>query len=89
MPTITRATRSGRVGSVGGVAPSPTIYMAAVAAGSWSRGQRQHQLAAAKNYSIALRGLSNTLHDMMIAKSDATLGTCLLLCIYEVGFFSA
>lgn len=24
------------------------------------------------------------LHDMMIAKSDATLGTCLLLCIYEM-----
>ena len=68
--------------------PALLYAMAAVAAGHLSRSQRQHQLAAAKHYSMALRGLSEMLHDMMIAKSDATLGTCLLLCIYEVGFFS-
>jgi hypothetical protein len=69
---------------------SPALLhsMAAVAAGHLSRSQRQHQLTAARHYSMALRALSDTLNDMTIAKSDAALGACLLLCVYEVGFFS-
>jgi hypothetical protein len=67
---------------------SPALLhsMAAVAAGHLSRGQSQHQFAAAKHYSLALRSLTSTLGDSAIAKSDATLGACLLLCVYEVGF---
>jgi hypothetical protein len=41
-------------------------------------------MAAAKHYSLALRELKQTLSDPVIARSDATLGACLLLCVYEV-----
>lgn len=60
--------------------------MAAVAAGHLSRGLEQHQLPAASHYSLALQGLTDTLSDPTAARSDATLGACLLLCVYEVGF---
>lgn len=68
---------------------SPALLhaMAAVAAGHLSRSQTQHQLAAAKHYSMALRGLTATLSDPTGAKSDATLGACLLLCVYEVSIY--
>lgn len=67
---------------------SPALLhaMAAVAAGHLSRGQNQHQFAAARHYSMALRGLTTTLSDPACAKSDATLGACLLLCVYEVDY---
>lgn len=67
---------------------SPALLhaMAAVAASHLSRGQRQHQLRAATHYSMALQGLMDTLGEPTTARSDATLGACLLLCVYEVGF---
>jgi hypothetical protein len=67
---------------------NPTLLhaMVAVAAGHLSRGQRQHQIPAATHYSMALRGLMDTLGDPTTARSDATLGACLLLCVYEVSF---
>jgi hypothetical protein len=66
---------------------SPALLhaMAAVAAGHLSRGQNQHEFAAAKHYSLALRALTSILGDPASAKSDAALGACLLLCVYEVG----
>jgi hypothetical protein len=65
---------------------SPALLhsMAAVAAGHLARSQGQHRLTAARHYSMALRGLTATLSNPMTAKSDATLGACLLLCVYEV-----
>jgi hypothetical protein len=68
---------------------SPALLhaMAAVAAGHLARGQKQHLVAAAKHYSMALRELTATLSDPVSAKSDAALGACLLLCVYEVGFY--
>lgn len=68
--------------------PALLHAMAAVAAGHLSRGQNHHQISAAKHYSMALRGLTATLSDPITAKSDATLGACLLLCVYEVGLYS-
>lgn len=70
---------------------SPALLhaMAAVAAGHLARGQNQHQFAAAKHYSMALRGLTAILSDPVSAKSDAALGACLLLCVYEVGSHSS
>lgn len=65
---------------------SPALLhaMCAVAAGHLARSQGQHDLVAARHYSIALRELNATLSDPSVAKSDATLGACLLLCVYEV-----
>jgi hypothetical protein len=68
---------------------SPALLhsMAAVAAGHLARSQGQHNLVAAKHYSAAIRELSATLSDPSVARSDSTLGACLLLCVYEVRFF--
>lgn len=66
--------------------PALLHAMVAVAAGHLARAQKQHLEAAAKYYLMALRGLTATLSDPVSAKSDATLGACLLLCVYEVGF---
>jgi hypothetical protein len=68
-------------------AQSPALLhaMAAVGAGHLLRGQEQHQMSAASHYSFALQGLTHTLDDTTAAGSDATLGPCLLLCVYEVG----
>lgn len=68
-------------------AQSPALLqaMAAVAAGHLSRGQERHQALAARHYSLALQELSHTLDNTTAAGSDATLGACLLLCVYEVG----
>ncbi|KAH6701264.1 fungal-specific transcription factor domain-containing protein [Leptodontidium sp. MPI-SDFR-AT-0119] len=65
---------------------SPALLhsMAALAAGHLTKGQPQHEMAAAKHYSLALRELKQTLSDPVIARSDATLGACLLLCVYEI-----
>jgi hypothetical protein len=66
---------------------SPALLhsMAAVAAGHLSRSQiSQHGLTAAKHYSMALRELTTALSNPATARSDATLGACLLLCVYEV-----
>lgn len=66
---------------------SPALLhsMAAVAAGHLSRSQiSQHDLTAAKHYSIALRELTVALSNPVLARSDAMLGACLLLCVYEV-----
>lgn len=65
---------------------SPALLhaMCAVAAGHLARSQGQHDLVAARHYSMALRELNSTLSDPAVAKSDSTLGACLLLCVYEV-----
>jgi len=65
---------------------SPALLhsMAAVAAGHLTRTQGQHAIVAAKHYSMALRELNATLSDPAVARSDSTLGACLLLCVYEV-----
>lgn len=58
--------------------------MAALAAAHLSRGQKHHEVTAANHYSIALRELNAGLSDPAIARSDSTLGACLLLCVYEI-----
>jgi hypothetical protein len=65
---------------------SPALLhsMAAVAAGHLARSQGQHEFVAARHYSMALRELTTTLSDPAVARSDSTLGACLLLCVYEV-----
>jgi hypothetical protein len=65
---------------------SPALLhaMAALAAGHLTRSQPNHEMAATKHYSRALRELNQTLSDPDIARSDSTLGACLLLCVYEV-----
>lgn len=65
---------------------SPALMhsMTALAAAHLSRSQRQHEMTAAHHYSLALRELNNTLSDPDQARSDSTLGACLLLCVYEV-----
>jgi hypothetical protein len=65
---------------------SPALLhsMAAVAAGHLARSQRQHKLIARDYYATALRELNATLSDPVVARSDSTLGACLMLCVYEV-----
>lgn len=65
---------------------SPALLhsMAALAAAHLSRGQKHHEVTAANHYSIALRELNAGLSDPAIARSDSTLGACLLLCVYEI-----
>ncbi|KAH8663397.1 fungal-specific transcription factor domain-containing protein [Tricladium varicosporioides] len=65
---------------------SPALMhsMTALAAAHLSRSQRQHEMTAAHHYSLALRELNNTLSDPDQARSDSTLGACLLLCVYEI-----
>lgn len=65
---------------------SPALLhsMAALAAGHLARTQRQSTFIAANYYSRALKELNATLSDPVIARSDSTLGACLLLCVYEV-----
>jgi hypothetical protein len=65
---------------------SPALLhsMAAVSAGHLARTQEQHQLTAQRHYAIALRELKATLSDPGVARSDSTLGACLMLCVYEV-----
>lgn len=66
---------------------SPALLqsMAALAAGHLARNQKHnHEINAATYYSTALRELNATLSDPAVAKSDATLGACLLLCVHEV-----
>lgn len=65
---------------------SPALLhaMAALAAGHLTRSQPQHEMAAAKHYSMALRELNRVLSDPVIARSDSTLGACLLLCVHEI-----
>jgi hypothetical protein len=58
--------------------------MAALAAGHLARTHKQHEMIAAYHYSIALRELNSSLSDPAIARSDAVLGACLLLCVHEV-----
>jgi hypothetical protein len=68
---------------------SPALLhsMSAVAAGHLARDQDQHKLVAQNHYATALRELNATLSDPVVAKSDSTLGACLLLCVYEVKDF--
>lgn len=68
---------------------SPALLhsMAALAAGHLSRTQRHHELTAAGYYSTALRELNASLSDSVVARSDSTLGACLLLCVYEVSVY--
>ncbi|TVY68926.1 Transcriptional regulatory protein pro1 [Lachnellula suecica] len=65
---------------------SPALLhsMAALAAAHLSRSQKQHEVTAANHYSIALRELNTGLSDPATARSDSTLGACLLLCVYEI-----
>ncbi|KAH9211680.1 fungal-specific transcription factor domain-containing protein [Leptodontidium sp. 2 PMI_412] len=67
---------------------SPALLhsMAALAAGHLARSQPQHEMAAAKHYSLALRELNQTLLDPVISRSDSPLGACLLLCVYEISY---
>lgn len=58
--------------------------MAALAAGHLARNQRSHEITAGTYYATALRELNDSLSDPAVAKSDATLGACLLLCVHEV-----
>ena len=68
---------------------SPALLhsMTAVAAGHLARNQDQHKLVAQNHYATALRELNATLSDPVVARSDSTLGACLLLCVYEVKDF--
>ena len=65
---------------------SPALLhsMAALAAGHLARTQKQHEIIATNYYSMALRELNAGLSDPDVARSDSTLGACLLLCVYEV-----
>jgi hypothetical protein len=65
---------------------SPALLhsMAAVAAGHLARSQASHDFRATQHYAAALRELNATLSDPAVARSDATLGACLLLCVYEI-----
>ncbi|KAF4630573.1 hypothetical protein G7Y89_g7562 [Cudoniella acicularis] len=65
---------------------SPALMhsMTALAAAHLSRSQRQHEITAAHHYSLALRELNSSLSDPALARSDSTLGACLLLCVYEI-----
>lgn len=65
---------------------SPALLhsMAALAAGHLSRTQRHHELTAAGYYSTALHELNASLSDPVVARSDSTLGACLILCVYEI-----
>jgi hypothetical protein len=68
-------------------AQSPALLhsMAAVAAGHLSRSRiSQRDSTAAEHYSMALKELTTALGNTATARSDATLGACLLLCVYEV-----
>lgn len=68
---------------------SPALIhsMSALAAGHLSRNQPQHhEMNGTYHYALALRELNNCLSDPINAGSDATLGACLLLCVYEVRF---
>jgi hypothetical protein len=69
---------------------SPALLhsMAAVAAGHLDRNQGQHQLVAQNHYAKALRELNLAISDSAVAKSDSTLGACLMLCVYEVRSYS-
>lgn len=68
------------------VTTSPALLhsIIAIAAGHMSRTDRQHEIRAAKHYSMALRELNVSLSDPVVARSNSTLGACLLLCVYEV-----
>ncbi|KAG9247226.1 fungal-specific transcription factor domain-containing protein [Calycina marina] len=65
---------------------SPALLhaMSAVAAGHLNRSRCQQDVAAAKHYSIALHELKTALSNPTVARSDSTLGACLLLCVYEI-----
>ncbi|TVY91676.1 Agroclavine dehydrogenase [Lachnellula willkommii] len=65
---------------------SPALLhsMAALAAAHLSRTQKHHELIATSYYSMALRELNAGLSNPVIARSDSTLGACLLLCVYEI-----
>lgn len=65
---------------------SPALLhsIAAVAAGHLARAQGQHHFIAQNHYATALRELNATLSDPVVARSDSTLGACLMLCVYEV-----
>jgi hypothetical protein len=69
---------------------SPALLhsMAAVSAGHLARSQRHHQLIAQNHYATALRELNASLSDPVVARSDSTLGACLMLCVYEVRFLT-
>lgn len=71
---------------VPGGSSSPALLhsMAALAAGHLARVQKQHEITAANHYTIALRELNSCLSDPEVARSDSTLGACLLLCVYEI-----
>jgi hypothetical protein len=68
---------------------SPALLhsITAVAAGHLARDQNYHQLIAQRHYSTALRELNAALLDPFVARSDSTLGACLMLCVFEVGGF--
>ncbi|TGO48170.1 hypothetical protein BOTNAR_0489g00020 [Botryotinia narcissicola] len=68
------------------VTTSPALLhsIIAVAAGHMSRTDKQHEVKATKHYSMALRELNTALCDNSVAKQNATLGACLLLCVYEI-----
>ncbi|KUJ20904.1 NAD(P)-binding protein [Mollisia scopiformis] len=65
---------------------SPALLhaMAALAAGHLSRTQKQHEIPATNHYTLALRELNSSLSDPVVARSDQTLGACLLLCVFEI-----
>lgn len=65
---------------------SPALLhsMIALAAGHLARVQPQHERTATKHYSLALRELNTALSDQTTARSNPTLGSCLILCVYEV-----
>lgn len=69
--------------------PALLHSMAAVAAGHLTRSQGQHDHMAAKHYSLALRELTTILSNPEAARSDATLGAVLLLCVYEVNVLNS
>jgi hypothetical protein len=72
---------------------SPALLhsIAALAAGHMCRTQQQHSidaanhsLHAAKHYGLAIGELNRTISDPVIAQADSTLGSCLLLCVFEI-----
>ena len=64
--------------------PALLYSMAALATCHLARNQGQYKPTAARYYSIAIQELNSTLSNPEFTQSDATLGACLLLCVYEV-----
>ncbi|TAQ83054.1 hypothetical protein B7494_g8622 [Chlorociboria aeruginascens] len=66
--------------------PALLNAMVALAAGHMERSLavERHGVLAQRHYALALKELGEMLGDPVKAKSEAALGACLLLCVYEI-----